>query len=58
MFNPKKNEKIRFCIELEELNIYLLPKIDLLVDSTVGYVMLSFMDGYSDYNQIRLASHE
>lgn len=33
---------------------YLLPRIDLLVDSTVGHELLSFMDAYSNYNQIRM----
>ena len=32
-----------------------LPNIDLLVDSTMGNSMFSFMDGYSGYNQIRMA---
>ena len=32
-----------------------LPNIDLLVDSAAGSSMFSFMDGYSGYNQIRMA---
>ena len=32
-----------------------LPNIDLLIDSAVGSSMFSFMDGYSGYNQIRMA---
>ena len=32
-----------------------LPHIDMLVDSTVGHSMLSFMDGFSRYNQILMA---
>jgi hypothetical protein len=31
-----------------------LPRIDMLVDSTAGYELLSFMDAFSRYNQIRL----
>ena len=31
---------------------YPLPRIDLLVDATVGHSLLSFMDAYSGYNQI------
>ena len=27
-----------------------LPHIDMLVDSTAGHAMLSFMDGFSGYN--------
>ena len=30
------------------------PHIDLLVDATVGHSLLSFMDAYSEYNQIRM----
>ena len=33
-----------------------LPNIDLLVDSTAGSSMFSFMDGYNGYNQIRMAA--
>ena len=29
-----------------------LPKIDQLVDATLGHVLLSFMDAYPGYNQI------
>jgi len=32
-----------------------LPNVDLLVDSTVGNSMFSFMDGYSGCNQIHMA---
>lgn len=32
--------------------IFPLPHIDLTVDATVGYEMLSFMDVYSSYNKI------
>ena len=31
---------------------FLLPRIDQLVDATVGHELLSFMDVYSVYNQI------
>ena len=33
---------------------YPLPRIDLLVDATAGHTLLSFMDAYSGYNQIRM----
>ena len=33
---------------------YTLPCIYQLVDSTVGYKLLSFMDAFSGYNQIRM----
>ncbi|EOY21117.1 Uncharacterized protein TCM_012462 [Theobroma cacao] len=32
-----------------------LPNIDTLVDATAGHEMFSFMDGFSRYNQIRMA---
>ena len=31
-----------------------LPRIDQLVDVTAGHELLSFMDAYSGYNQIRM----
>ena len=33
---------------------YPLPRIDQLVDSTAGQRLLSFMDAFSGYNQIRM----
>ena len=35
-----------------------LPNINLIVDSAVGSSMFSFMDGYSGYNQIRMAAKD
>ena len=32
-----------------------LPHIDILVDSTAGHSMLSFMDGFSGYSQVLMA---
>ena len=49
---PKKNGKVRICIDFRDLNKatpkddYPLPNIDLLIDSTAGHAMFSFMDGY------------
>ena len=34
---------------------FLLPNMDLLIDSTAGSALFSFMDGFSSYNQIRMA---
>ena len=33
---------------------YPLPRIDQLVDSTTGHKLLSFMDAFSGYNQIKM----
>jgi len=48
------------CVDLTDLNkacpkdSYLLPWIDVLVDSTARYQLLNFMDAFSGYNQIKL----
>ena len=35
-----------------------LPHIDMLVDSIGGHAMLSFMNGFSGYNKILMASED
>ena len=35
-----------------------LPNIDLFIDSAVGSSMFSFIDGYSGYNQIHMATKD
>ena len=56
----KANGKWRMCMDFTDLNkacpkdSYPLPRIDLLVDSTVGHQLLSFMDAFSGYNHIKL----
>jgi len=37
---------------------FLLPRIDLLVDSTVEYKLLTFMDAFSSYNQIKMSEED
>ena len=54
----KSNRKWRMCVDFTDLNkacpkdSFPLLRIDALVDSTSGYELLSFMDAFSDYNQI------
>ncbi|KAL5736657.1 hypothetical protein ACOSQ2_031445 [Xanthoceras sorbifolium] len=54
----KKNNKWRTCADFTDHNrarpkdSLLLPRIDQLVNSTVGHELLSFMDAYLGYNQI------
>jgi hypothetical protein len=54
----KSNGKWRMCVDFTDLNkacpkdSFPLPQIDLLVDSTSGHELLSFMDAFSGYNQI------
>ena len=56
----KTNGKWRMCVDFTDLNkacpkdSYPLPCIDQLVDSTTGHKLLSFMDAFSGYNQIRM----
>ena len=58
----KKNEKWRVCIDLTDLNRacpkdnFPLPNIDQMVDATASHKLLSFMDAYSVYNQIKMHS--
>ena len=60
----KKNGQIRCCVDFRNLNKtcpkdkFPLPNIDLLVDSATGNSMFSFMDGYSGYNQILMATKD
>ena len=56
----KANGNWRMCVDFTDLNkacpkdSYPLPRIDTLVDSTARHQFLSFMDAFSDYNQIRM----
>ncbi|XP_022159205.1 uncharacterized protein LOC111025624 [Momordica charantia] len=56
----KPNGKWHVCIAFTSLNkacpkdSFPLPRIDQLVDATAGHELLSFMDAYSRYNQIRM----
>ena len=49
------------CVSFRDLNKaspkddFPLPHIYILVDNTVGHALLSFMDGFLEYNQIKMA---
>ena len=53
----KANSQWQLCINFTEINRsfpkdnFPLPRIDLIVDATVGHELLSFMDAFSGYNQ-------
>ena len=58
---PKNDGKVRMCVDFRDLNKANpkddcpLPHIDVLVENTAGHALLSFMDGFSWYNQIKMA---
>ena len=57
----KKNGKWRVCIDFTDLNKtcpkdpFPLPRIDQLVDATIGHPRMSFLDAFQGYHQIPLA---
>ena len=57
----KKNGQIRCYVDFLNLNKacpkdeFSLPSMDVLIDSTVGHEMFSFMDSFSGYNQTRMS---
>ena len=56
----KANDKWRLCIDFTNSNrvcpkdSFPLPRIDLIVDATVGHELLSFVEAFSGYNHIRM----
>ncbi len=58
---PKKDGKVRMCVDFRDLNRaclnddFPLPHINVLVDNTAGSAMMSFMDSFSGYNQTFLS---
>ena len=57
----KKNEKRRVCVDFTDLNKaclkdpFPMPRIDQLVDATIGHHRMSFLEAFQDYHQIHLA---
>ena len=58
---PKKDGKVRMCMDFRNLNNacskddFPLPHIDVFMDYMMGSALISFMDGFSRYNQIKMA---
>jgi len=58
---PKKDGKVRMCVDYRDLNKsspkddFPLPHIDVFVDSIAKSKVFSFMDGFSGYSQIKMA---
>ena len=61
---PKKDGKVKMFVDFGDLNKaspkddFSLPHIDILVDNTAGHALLSFMDGFSECNQIKMAPED
>jgi len=61
---PKKDGKVRMCVDYRDLNRaspkdnFLLPQIDVLIDNTTNFSLFSFMDDFSSYNQIKMAPED
>src|ERR1041385_2148606 len=62
---PKKDtEVLRMCVNYGPINKHCpkdhfpLPRIDQIIDSTAGCDLLSFLDAYSGYNQIKMKEEE
>jgi len=57
---PKKDGKVRICVDFRDMNKaspkddFPLPHINILVNNTTGHALLSFKDGFSRYNQIKM----
>ena len=58
---PKKTGKVRICQDFRKLNsvtkkdYFPLPFTDTLLDSVAGHECYSFLDGFSGYNQVKIA---
>ncbi len=61
MVVPKKNGKLRICVDSKKFNKvtkknpYPLPFFDEVLNTIVGYEAYSFLDGYSRYHYISIA---
>jgi len=61
---PKKDGKIRMCVDYRDLNRaspkddFPLPHIDTIVDNTATLFLYSFMDRFSGYNQIKMVPED
>ena len=64
MVDPKKNGKLRFCIDLKKGNAatchdhYPLPFSEHVLERVARKEASSFLDGYSGYNQISIAEED
>ena len=58
---PKKNVKLRICVDYHNLNgitkydPFPLPFMEKILETIAGHEMLSLLDWFSGYNQVRVA---
>ena len=61
---PKKDGKVRMCVDYRDLNQaspvdnFSLPHINTLVNNTATNRFFFFMDGFSGYKQIKMAKED
>ena len=61
---PKKDGKVRMCVDFRNWSKacpkddFPLPHVDVLVDNTASSALMSFMNGFSRYNQIKMAPRD
>ena len=61
---PKKDGKVWMYVDFRDLNKecpkddFPFPHINVLVDNIAGSALMSFMDGFSGYNQIKMAPED
>ncbi|KAI5436041.1 hypothetical protein KIW84_022471 [Lathyrus oleraceus] len=61
---PKKDGKVRMCVNYKDLSKtslkddFPLSHIDMFEDNTAKFKVFSFMDGFSGYNQIKMAPED
>lgn len=61
MIIPKKNGRLRVCVDYQELNVVIkvnpfpLPFTESILKTVVGHKMNTLMNGYNGYNQIMIA---
>jgi hypothetical protein len=64
MIVPKKEDKIRVCVDFKELSPispkdnFSLPHLDMLVNNASRNSIYSFIDGFSSYNKIKMAQED
>lgn len=57
---PKKNVKLRVCVDLKKLNLctikyhYPLPYIEAILERLFGHEAYRLLDGFSGYNQVKI----